>query len=79
MADPVEFDAAAFVTDLRAAGVGVTMIERSRPDRDDGFLMQGPFKRSYSEVLARWSDAMDECLDYGQRVADYLKQEADHV
>ena len=79
MTEPRTFDPAEFVRDLREAGVGVSIIWRSRPDQDDGFMMEGPFKRSYSEVLARWNDAMDECPDYGQRVADYLRTEAAHV
>ncbi len=73
MAKPVTFDASAYVADLRASGCKVHI---ARSDRQGvSYIMEGPFRRAYSEVMRKWADALDECSDHAEQVGDYLQEE----
>ena len=75
----VEFDAAAFVANLQAAGYGVSAYwpvprggEKARPP---SYFIRPPedgFGAEYAAVMARWTDAMDAHPEHVALVVDYV-------
>ncbi len=71
---PTTFDAAAFVADLHAAGMTVTLV---LPVPRGGETAKPPLywikpNRRYTEVMGRWWDAMEACPDAHERVTAAL-------